>query len=72
MGRAPARSRYCSRVRAHGPQASRPSRVRVHRGSRKRVARIRLKGNGSMELCILIVVLLLALLVIMPRLIRAA
>jgi len=36
------------------------------------VARIRLKGNGSMELCILIVVLLLALLVIVPRLIRAA
>jgi hypothetical protein len=70
---APTRSlRYPSRVQAHGPQAGRPNRVKVYRGSPKRVNRITFRGNWSAQFWICIVIVIVALLVILPRLIRTA
>jgi hypothetical protein len=46
-----------------GPHASRSEGIAEHRGSHKRLAKIRMRGNFSIELWVLIVLVLLVFLV---------
>lgn len=58
------------RAASSGYQSDRAGIPLTYRGSRKRIRRIGLRGNWSLEIAILLIVLLLALLVVLPWLIR--
>ena len=58
------------RAPASGPQASGPRPGKVYRGSRKRVRRIRMRGNWAVELWILVAVILFVLFVVVPWLVQ--
>lgn len=51
---------------------ARPGAGKTYRGSRKRVRRITLRGNWSYEVWIFVIVILIALFVVAPRLIKRA
>jgi hypothetical protein len=52
------------------PDFGRSGGGRIHRGTRKRLRRIKLSKNTPIELWVLIALTLLALLTVIPRLIR--
>jgi hypothetical protein len=55
---------------ANGPQASGLRSGKVYRGSRRRVRRIRFRGNWAVELWILVAVILFVLFVVVPWLVQ--
>jgi len=59
-----------SRSSATGPQAPGPRPGKVYRGSRKRLRRIRLRDNWSVELWIFLAVMLFTLFVVVPWIVR--
>jgi hypothetical protein len=70
-----ARSVLCNffmqhRASANGPQTSGPRSGKAYRGSRKRVRRLRLRGNWSVELWIFLAVMLFTLFVVVPWIVR--
>jgi hypothetical protein len=58
------------RVSTTGPQTLRPRSAKVYRGSRKRLRRLRLSGNWSVELWIFLAVMLFTLFVVVPWIVR--
>jgi hypothetical protein len=57
-------------VRTEGRAVGRAGGQRSQRGSRKRLRRIRLQGNWSVEFWLFVLVMLVALFVLVPWLIR--
>jgi len=56
------------RVRMESSRASRPPKL--YRGSRRRVRRARLRGNGSGELWLIVAWVVFLLLIVIPWMIR--
>jgi len=50
----------------HGPHTYRPHSELVFRGSRKRVARIKWRGNSSPELWLFLILIVVLLVVVIP------
>jgi hypothetical protein len=50
----------------HGPHTYRPHSELVFRGSRKRVGRIKWRGNSSPELWLFLILILVLLVVVIP------
>jgi energy-coupling factor transporter transmembrane protein EcfT len=59
-----------SNARLDGRPFRRAGAQRGYRGSRKRVRRTRLRGNWSLELWLLVIVILVGVLVLVPLLIQ--
>jgi hypothetical protein len=57
-------------LRIEDRPSGRPGAQRSYRGSRKRVRRIRMQGNWSVELWLFVIFVLLALFIAVPWLIR--
>ena len=57
-------------LRTVGRPIGRPGGQRSYLGSRKRVQRIRMRGNWSAELWLFVILILVALFVLVPWLIR--
>jgi hypothetical protein len=57
-------------LRSEDRPVGRPGAHRRYRGSRKRVHRIRMQGNWSVEFWLFVIFVLLALFILVPWLIR--
>jgi hypothetical protein len=55
---------------AYGRQTSRPDQRRANRGTRKRLERITLRGNWSVEIWLYVIFVLFLLLVAIPWMVR--
>jgi hypothetical protein len=58
------------RASTSGPHAARPGAGKVYRGSRKRLKRVKWRENTPIEFWVLVALLLVALFVIIPWMIR--
>jgi hypothetical protein len=58
------------RASTSGPHAARPGGGKIYRGSRKRLKRIKWRENTPIEFWVLVALLLVALFVIIPWMIR--